>query len=649
MIHESPDLSAGISAAVAHARAHLLAERNLQGHWEGELSSSALATAVSVFALAAFERSSVAASAELPSLRRLCERGLRWLAEHQNPDGGWGDTVLSTSNISTTALCWAAFSIAPSDYCETVAAGEAWLQQAIDQAVPARAAVRQVLDPSDLAAAIRRRYGADHTFAVPILTTLALAGRLGPAASAWRLVPQLPFELAVCPHAWYARLKLPVVSYALPALIAIGQVRFHRAPGRNPLLVLLRRAARNRTLRILSEIQPDSGGYLEAVPLTAFVCMSLIGAERASHPVVRRGVAFLVKSVRDDGSWPIDTNLATWVTTLSIGAFAARGRGDSVLPGFDSDLLRQWLLAQQYRIEHPYTHAAPGGWAWTDLAGGVPDADDTSGALLALHVLDDGSPAVASAAEAAIRWLLDLQNSDGGVPTFCRGWGTLPFDRSSADITAHALRAWACWRSRMPPAIQDRIRRATTGSLRFLVRAQQSDGAWAPLWFGNQHAPDEQNLVYGTTRVLLALACLADDAAFRESVAAPARVACQWLLTSQNVDGGWGGAAVTPSSTEETALALDALATVLANCELTAALDAALVGRLRAAVSHGTAALIRQTGGGREFPPSPIGYYFAKLWYFERLYPVIYAVTALERVRGLVDRAPVSHAARAAV
>src|SRR5690606_25599498 len=40
-----------------------------------------------------------------------------------------------------------------------------------------------------------------------------------------------------------------------------------------------------------------------------------------------------------------------------------------------------------------------------------------------------------------VTWLLDLQNRDGGWPTFCRGWGKLPFDRSSPDITAHCMRA----------------------------------------------------------------------------------------------------------------------------------------------------------------------------------------------------------------
>src|SRR5438046_6015338 len=44
-----------------------------------------------------------------------------------------------------------------------------------------------------------------------------------------------------------------------------------------------------------------------------------------------------------------------------------------------------------------------------------------------------------------LAWLQNLQNSDGGWPTFCRGWGKLPFDRSGTDLTAHALRALRAW------------------------------------------------------------------------------------------------------------------------------------------------------------------------------------------------------------
>ena len=46
--------------------------------------------------------------------------------------------------------------------------------------------------------------------------------------------------------------------------------------------------------------------------------------------MIDEGVRFLVNSVRPDGSWPIDTNLATWVTTLSVNALAAAGDLESL-------------------------------------------------------------------------------------------------------------------------------------------------------------------------------------------------------------------------------------------------------------------------------------------------------------------------------
>ena len=47
-----------------------------------------------------------------------------------------------------------------------------------------------------------------------------------------------------------------------------------------------------RSLAILERIQPASGGFLEAVPLTSFVTMSLAGMGLADHMVARRGIEF---------------------------------------------------------------------------------------------------------------------------------------------------------------------------------------------------------------------------------------------------------------------------------------------------------------------------------------------------------------------
>lgn len=590
----SPPPLARERAALAVVTEALLAELTPAGHWTGELSSSALSTAVATIALGELDRRAGTAG-HAP----LVEAGLRWLADHANADGGWGDTVRSASNLSTTALAWAAFGAARADerFAAPVQRARTWLERAGGS-----------LDR--LPAAIAAAYGRDRTFSVPILMTLALSGRLG--ADGWRRVPALPFELALLPRAWFGALRLPVVSYALPALIAIGQVVHQHAPARNPLLRFLRDQARSGTLRTLETLQPLNGGFLEATPLTAFVTMSLAALGWGEHPVAQRGAAFLRAAVRADGSWPIDTNLATWVTTLAVKALAAQPH---VLSGLQRQRLRDWLLGQQFRKVHPYTGAAPGGWAWTDLPGGVPDADDTAGALLALRALDGPDPATQETVEAGVRWLLDLQNRDGGMPTFCRGWGTLPFDRSTPELTAHALLAWTAWQDRLPAPLAGCVARARAGALRYLERTQRADGAWVPLWFGNEHAPGQANPVYGTARVLMALNTLARAGGGFDPVLQTR--AADFLVKAQATTGGWGGDRECPETVEETALAVEALAGLP---------------EPPMALSRGRHRLVELVEAGQWRQAAPIGLYFARLWYFERLYPLIFAASALGRL-----------------
>ncbi len=584
------ELQERIAAAQRRIRGLLRASAGESAIWKGELSSSALSTATAVLALATLDR-----QAEAGRIRR----GLEWLAAHENEDGGWGDTIRSGSNLSTTALVWAAFGAAAADADSVLgpaaARAKAYLSHAagsLDRLVPA----------------IEARYGSDRTFSVPITMTLALSGRLG--ADGWRQVRPLPFELAALPRGVFGALRLPVVSYALPALIAIGQVIHHHRGGFHPL----RNATRRRTLAVLETLQPENGGFLEATPLTSFVTMSLAGMGLDSHPVTQRGAGFLRQSVQPDGSWPIDTNLSTWVTTLAIKAMVGAEDGLSAAQG---TALREWLLNQQYRVVHPYTGAAPGGWAWTDLPGGVPDADDTSGALLALSVLPSmgAEAALRSAVDVGVDWLLGLQNGDGGIPTFCRGWGTLPFDRSTPEITAHVLRAWHAWLPMLTPARQGVVARATQKAMRYLMRAQRKDGTWVPLWFGNERAPRRENPVYGTAQVLTAL--VEPGLAQLPETGPMVSRATDYLKQAQASDGGWGGDTGVPPSVEETAVVLGALA------EIPDAADA---------VARGAEWLVRAWEAPVPPVPAPIGLYFAQLWYFEQMYPLVFSAEAFRRL-----------------
>src|SRR5262245_60553376 len=101
--------AARLLAAYEKVRDELLAERTPDGHWVGELSSSALATATAVSALAVVRGAGLRPAQQMDDL---ISRGVGYLVTQQNQDGGFGDTDLSHSNIATTYLVVAALHLA---------------------------------------------------------------------------------------------------------------------------------------------------------------------------------------------------------------------------------------------------------------------------------------------------------------------------------------------------------------------------------------------------------------------------------------------------------------------------------------------------------------------------------------------------------
>jgi len=578
----------------------LKAERNEDGFWSGRLASSALATAVAIVALKINQEKSD---------NQHIMSGLNWLLNNINNDGGYGDTPESNSNVSTSLLCFAAIS-----YCgkendsaqKTIQNIENYLiQQKID------------LSKKDVAAAVLAFYGKDYTFSVPILSMLVICGVIDKKVCT--KIPQLPFELTLFPSKWYSLFNLHVVSYAIPALIAVGLFIFKKRIRHNPVMKLLRNRSIQPALRKLEKIVPESGGFLEAIPLTAFVDMCLISSGNGNNPVVSKGLGFIRNQHRADGSWPIDTDLSSWVTTLSIKAIGPDLPNVFDEPGLNK--LKNHLHQIQYKEVHPFNLAQPGGWGWTNFSGSVPDVDDTAGAIIALLDLYKTGKEEEKSIIDGSRWLTSLQNKDGGFPTFCRGWGRLPFDSSCADLTGHALlaltRSLEVLGSQMSADLQKSVNICIARAFGFLWKDQHDNGSWNPLWFGNQHAAGQKNPVYGTAKVAIYLKdCLAQnclDTNMKNNMRRMLEYARNYLLKQQNENGGWGGESGLQSTIEESSLAISALAD-----------------DNREAILKGFEWLEYEFNNNG-LRSSPIGLYFAMLWYDEQLYPLIYYVEALRR------------------
>jgi squalene-hopene/tetraprenyl-beta-curcumene cyclase len=173
------------------------------------------------------------------------------------------------------------------------------------------------------------------------------------------------------------------------------------------------------------------------------------------------------------------------------------------------------------------------------------------------------------------------------------------------------------WHDRLPPKLARRTAAAIRKSSEFLKETQDSDGAWTPLWFGSQLREDGANPVLGTARVIPALRAAQN---FGCDVATVLARAEEFLRAMQAPDGGWGAGREMAPTVEETALVVTAL------------VDGD--GEARAAALRGADWLAARVLAG-PCPPAPLGLYFARLWYGERLYPLVWAIEAL----GLATRA----------
>ncbi len=176
----------------------------------------------------------------------------------------------------------------------------------------------------------------------------------------------------------------------------------------------------------------------------------------------------------------------------------------------------------------------PGGWAFQYANDHYPDLDDTAVVVMAMdraRALHDGDYDVAIAR--AREWIVGLQSRNGGWAAFDADntqfhLNNIPFsdhgallDPPTSDLTARCLSMLA--------QLGDKAdgNAAIEQALAFLRREQHPEGSWYGRW--------GMNYIYGTWSVLCALNALGLDPHTPEI-----RRAADWLVSIQNIDGGWG-------------------------------------------------------------------------------------------------------------
>ena len=404
---------------------------------------------------------------------------------------------------------------------------------------------------------------------------------------------------------------------------------------------LFRNGAVKRVIEWIIRHQDADGVWGGIQPPWIYSLMALYTeGYAADHPNLAKGLAAL-----DDPRWRVDVGEATWIqastspvwdTEMTILAYDDA----HVLGDYPEEVEKalDWLLDQQVLRPGDWQvkvqNVAPGGWAFEYKNYFYPDTDDTAVALIALapfrrpsppplagkaapkategalrtnaacplsHASRDSSPVnggadrydrIKRAIRLGVDWLVGMQSKSGGWGAFDKDndkkiLTRIPFcdfgealDPPSVDVTAHVVEAFGkLGLGRDHPAM--------VRARAFIRREQEPDGSWFGRW--------GVNYIYGTGAVLPALEAIGED------MSAPyvAR-ACDWLVSRQQQDGGWGESCASYMDPK-----MSGRGTTTASQTAWALMGLVAANRLqdREAIQRGLAFLIeRQKGGTWEEP-----------------------------------------------
>ncbi|TAM82583.1 MAG: squalene--hopene cyclase [Acidobacteria bacterium] len=532
------DLDLRVQQAIERAAEHLLSLQTPEGYWVGELQADSTLESDYVFFL------HVVGQFDPERIAKLAN----YIRHRQLPDGGWNIYQGGPSELNATVKAYVALKLAGDSADD-----------------PHMAAARSK---------IHKLGGLEQTNSYTRFY-LALGG-----AVKWKHVPAIPPELMLPPKWFFFNLyslsswtraivvpltilyakrpKWPVPAYArvdelfrdpsghIPAFdwdrrvltwrnlfLAIDRLfKLHESLPWKPLRKIALAQAQKWLLDHL-ERSEGLGAIYPAMVNSIFALLAM--GYSADDPLTARELAHLRGFEVEKG----DTiSLQPCMSPVWDTAIAMYSLEEAGLHPDHPALVKaaRWLLDRQivgpgdWQVKNQ--DAAPGGWAFEFRNDFYPDVDDASFVMMALQrVAYPDKVRLEHALRRSFRWLVSMQNRDGGWGAFdrnndCSVLTRVPFadhnamiDPSTADVTARVLECIARlgWPASHP---------AVQSGLSYLRKEQTAEGAWYGRW--------GVNYVYGTSGVLRMLE------AFGLGRIQEAQRGADWLCAVQNRDGGFG-------------------------------------------------------------------------------------------------------------
>jgi len=515
-----------VAAAHRQAAEALLSLQYADGHWRGELQGDSILESeylLMKFILGQEDEPMADGRPGCEVLGRIAD----YLRSLQRDDGGWGQFPGSDVDLSATVKAYAALKL---------------MGDAPEDEHMARAR-RVVLD----------RGGAEHCNSFTNFY-LACLGQIS-----WNAVPEIPPEIIFLPKwsyfnlskasAWTRTMIMPlsIVSALrptrrLPTSMGIDElfcdqgkrhclinqrpasagwtalfmgvdrmIKLARGVGAVPLRRLALARAEQWVLRRAGHggVETDGLGAIFPPMVYIQIVLKALGYGR-DHPVVRRAERELDEFfIEEKGSIRIQPCFSpVWDTGIALYAL---GECPDVADRGAIDRAAQWLVDRECTCRGDWANnvgrnVEAGAWWFEYRNGWYPDVDDTAMVVMALHRV--GGERNTAAASRGVRWMLAMQNDDGGWAAFDRtrhrrALEYIPFadhnavqDPSCPDITGRVLESLATHGlANEHPAVRKAVE--------FIRDRQHPRGGWIGRW--------GVNYIYGTWQALVGVIDCGED------------------------------------------------------------------------------------------------------------------------------------------